>query len=205
MHQKISALQFLNMGILVKVSGADCIFLALLCLILPFDWMIAAVTAGAFHELCHILAVRLTGGTIYDLKIGANGAVMDVSCRSVARELICALAGPVGSLSLLFFAEYIPKIALCGMVQGIYNLLPVYPLDGGRAISCAAGMLLSPETSEKICSIIKWVTILLVTSAGIWGTFGADLGLMPVFLSIFLLSRAMTGKFPCKQGKQRVQ
>lgn len=130
---------------------------------------------------------------------------MDVSCRSFGSELICALAGPAGSIALLLLAEYMPKVAICGMVQGIYNLLPVYPLDGGRALTSAAGMLFSPNTAEKVCSAIKWVTILLVIAAGIWGTLGADLGLLPVILSMFLLSRAMTGKFPCKQGKQRVQ
>lgn len=193
------------MGIPVNHSGGGCIFLALLCLILPLDWMIAAITAGAFHELCHVLAVKLTGGTIYDLKIGTEGAVMDVSCQSFGSELICALAGPAGSISLLLFAEYMPKVAICGMVQGIYNLLPVYPLDGGRALSSAARMLFSQETAETICSVIKWVTILLVIYAGIWGTLGTGLGVLPAFLSMFLLSRATTGKIPCKHGKQRVQ
>lgn len=60
---------------------------------------------------------------------------------SPGRELLCVLAGPAVSFSLLALARFFPRIAICGLVQGIYNLLPIYPLDGGKALRCMVSLL----------------------------------------------------------------
>lgn len=187
------------MDIRVDVSGTGCIFLALLCLVLPLDWLLAALAAALVHELCHIAAVIASGGKIYSLNIGTKGMMMEASPMEPWQRLFCTLTGPAGSLLLLAFSEYIPKTALCGLVQGLYNLIPVYPLDGGRALSCLTGMLFSPDRAQRICTGVKWAVFLIITAAGIYGTFGAGLGVMPVLGAVFCLWRAVQGKIPCKE------
>lgn len=193
------------MDIRVEYSGTACVFLALLCLVLPLDWLLAALTAAVFHELCHVIAVIFTGGNIYSLRIDTNGAVMEASMMEPWQELVCILAGPAGSLSLLALSKYIPKTALCGLVQGLFNLIPVSPLDGGRALKCMTGMLFSSKTANRICNGVKWAVLFLIAAAGICGTFAMKLGIMPALTAVFFLSRAMTGKIPCKEGKVGVQ
>ena len=60
---------------------------------------------------------------------------------SPGRELICILAGPAASLLLLCLARIFPRVAICGLIQGCYNLLPIAPLDGGRALHCLLSLL----------------------------------------------------------------
>lgn len=126
----------------ISISPSACAMAALTILLLPLRWIFAAFFAAAFHEICHILAVYLCGGRIQQLTIGDRGAVMYAKHMPIRKSILCVLAGPLGSLLLVLLLRWMPRVAICGLFHGIYNLLPIYPLDGGRAIRC-------------ICSAIK--------------------------------------------------
>ena len=123
-------------NIRLTVSPSACILAAMLILLLPLRWVFAAIFAAAFHEACHVLAVYLCGGTVRRICVGNRGAVIRADALPTGKELICILAGPIGSLLLVLFVRWIPRIALCGLFHAFYNLLPIYPLDGGRALRC---------------------------------------------------------------------
>ena len=118
----------------LQISPAACVWAAFLFLLLPLKWIFAAMIAATFHELFHILAVRLCGGKLGALTIGDRGAVLQTGDLSSGKSLLCSLAGPLGSFLLVIFLRQIPRIAICALIQGIYNLLPIYPLDGGRVL-----------------------------------------------------------------------
>jgi stage IV sporulation protein FB len=154
------------MDIRVDFSGTDWILLALLCLILPLDWMAAGIGAAVVHETSHALAVKLLGGDILWIRIGIGGAVMQVSETDECKKLISILAGPAGSFLLLLLCNSFPKLALCGLVQGAYNLLPIYPLDGGRALQCLLTILFSPPKAKKVMACVTWICKILLLIFG---------------------------------------
>ena len=83
----------------VRVDVSACLMGAFLLLTLPLNWLLSALAAAAFHELCHGAAILLLGGRIWGVRIGAGGAVMETEPLSSGKELVCALAGPAGTSS----------------------------------------------------------------------------------------------------------
>lgn len=119
-----------------KLSFPACILGALMLLVLPLRWMLAWAVAAALHELGHLVAVCLLGGRVLEIRAGARGMVMETVPMKPWQTILATAAGPGVSLSLVLLCRWMPRTALCGLAQGLYNLLPIYPLDGGRIVRC---------------------------------------------------------------------
>lgn len=175
------------------VEGRSLILGALLVLILPLPWLAAGVLAAAWHEICHALAVKAAGAKVLSLRVGLWGMRMETSPLEKIPGALCALAGPAGSLTLLLLRPWMPQLAAWGLLQGTFNLLPIFPLDGGRALG-----LLAPRVSawaERFA--ILALAILALYGAIQWGT-----GMYPM---LAVAGLALGRKKPCKSRHLRVQ
>ena len=171
------------------VSGGAWIVLAFALVLLPLKWLIAAVVAASFHEHCHIFAIMLMGGEVKSFRVGAGGAEIHTDSMSAGKEFFSTLAGPLGGLCLLFLVRWFPRVAVCAGIQSLYNLLPVYPLDGGRALYCAARWVLPPGKAEIMCEVVCNVCLCGIVILGIYGTVCLHLGFLPVLMALALLIR----------------
>jgi len=127
--------------------------LAFSFLVFPVKWILGWVVAIAVHECCHYIALRLLSVQIWNVYIGLFGAKMHTDSMPAFTEFLCALAGPLGSLLLLFLSKQFPYVAICALSQCIFNLLPVNTLDGGRMLCCIVSLFLREETAQKVCRI----------------------------------------------------
>ena len=175
----------------LQISAGALVFFAALILLLPLNWLGAAILAAMVHELFHFGAVCLFGGRIRSITICGRGVVMVADPMQPLGQLVSTLAGPIGSLSLLLIARWMPRTAICGFVQGIFNLLPLMPLDGGRILQSLLQQFLSPPLAKRAFSysqkgfgIIFAACIVLLAVR-----FGGFL-LIPAF---FLLPRLLFG------------
>lgn len=172
-----------------ETAAGALIGLALGFLILPLRWLLAALAAGAFHEFCHWAAVRLCGGQVGKFQLSGSGAVMEAENLSRGKEFICTLAGPLGGLLLLLISKWFPAIAVCGLLQSAYNLLPIYPLDGGRALRCCAGLLFSPKIAHHIVIWTERLCLTAIIVTAIYAAVFLKLGIMPVLLAAALFAK----------------
>lgn len=119
-------------------------FLVLLtaAFLLDHDGIFALCFAAAvLHELGHLAAVYACGGRVQTITLGADGGCIRHGRLTNAGERITALAGPAVNLAVTLACAVLPaawateRLVLftgANLALGLYNLLPVRPLDGGR-------------------------------------------------------------------------
>lgn len=108
--------------------------LALMLLLFPLKFLAGVLIAALVHECGHLLAIRLTGGQVLSIRLRAGGAEIEMAPMNPGKEALCALAGPVMGALTIFAWNWFPELAVAGLVQTVFNLIPVYPLDGGRLV-----------------------------------------------------------------------
>ena len=118
----------------VVIDGGFWPVLGLMVLLFPVRFLAGVLLAAFIHELGHILAVKLSGGRVLAIRLRSCGARIEASPLPPGRAALCALAGPAAGALTIFAYKTFPELALAGLVQTVFNLLPVYPLDGGRAL-----------------------------------------------------------------------
>lgn len=182
---------------MIRFQPSALILMAALILLLPLDWMLAALSAAAVHELGHLVAIKAFGRHPVSISVGMLGAIIHTGPLTNKAEFLCAAAGPCASLMLLFLCRLSPKLALCGLIQGMFNLIPLYPLDGGRMLLCLLRRC-SPRRAEKMFSIVqRLIQFAFLAFSLLIGIRGKS-GFVPFLFCITVLSRLLLSKIPCK-------
>ena len=183
----------------IQVDPGFCLLLAGLLLLVPLPWILAAMAAAGFHELCHIFVILLLNGSFHSLSLGSSGARIRTGRLDTQKEFLSAAAGPAGSFLLGFlFLHTLPKLALCALCQGSFNLLPLYPLDGGRMLSCLLRMLWGRQKGDRLRRIIQRAVLCLILTVGFGLSIYPGFRLYPALLSLILVYKLKN--IPCQDG-----
>ncbi|MBQ7346102.1 MAG: hypothetical protein IJW45_08610 [Oscillospiraceae bacterium] len=185
-------------------KGIALVFLALCVLSVPLQWIIAALVAGVVHELSHYLMIKACGGRVTGFQAGIGRATMEARGLSEGSELLCALAGPVGGVCLLLLGRWFPRLAICGALQSIFNLLPIYPLDGGRMLRSCLVMILG-DGGERVCHLVGRSVLVILCAIGIYLGFVLRWGVVCLMICGWIVVRAIYEKIPCKAGTYSLQ
>lgn len=178
------------------------------------------------HEIAHSLVARAKGLTINRIVLFLFGGVSDLQeePKSPGTELVMAIVGPLTSLVLglvflvlgTFLADGLTNFASAGPVPtlflwlgpinillGIFNLIPGFPLDGGRVLrsilwAVTGNLKQATRWSSFIGQGLGWLFIITGVAMALGVTvplLGAGLfsGLWLVFIGWFLSTMAAHG------------
>ncbi|MEO0863126.1 MAG: site-2 protease family protein [Pseudomonadota bacterium] len=164
------------------------------------------------HELAHALTARRYGVETRGITLFLFGGVAELSkepTRAI-HEFWIALAGPAMSFLLAFVfwviagmgvlmlgagpaTEVVGYLALINFVLAVFNLLPAFPLDGGRILRAwlwhrGGDMLAATEKAAQAGATLAYGLILL----GVLALFqGAMIGgFWQILLGVFVLAAA---------------
>ena len=155
------------------------------------------------HEVCHVLVARLYGIHTSEIVMFPIGGVSRMESQPKARqELLIALAGPginliIGVVLLAAQSDFLPleklsvptdanlveRIALGNLLLGVFNLLPAYPMDGGRILRSLIA-LRKPE--DEATQIAAAAGRFLAIAMGLFGLLSQNFVLVFVALFVYL-------------------
>ena len=145
----------------VYINGNFYILLAFGVLTFPLQWLLAWMVSVAVHETGHLLSMKLCGIRAEALVISGFGA--RIRAQDLGKhEWLCALAGPIAGFTLLLFARWIPRVAVCALIHSIFNLLPVYPMDGGRFLRSVLLLFLPESAAVSISRLVSFMSLAIL-------------------------------------------
>lgn len=135
------------------------------------------------HEFGHLLAGLLLGMKPEKMEIMPYGVSISFKLtpkdynKKIKRgnqlelkKIIVALAGPITNVMIMIIVLQMNlnvvlslMILYANLLLILFNLLPIYPLDGGRVIKGILHICLGKVKAEKYTNHISFVTLLVVT------------------------------------------
>lgn len=142
------------------------------------DAALISFFSAFFHELGHLFAIKKLGGKIKNIEFGAFGGRITLrgeNCLSLKGEAVAAFAGPAVNfifaaiffISIVFTENDVFVLPLAiNLGMGLFNLLPVSTLDGGRIFSALLHMCLSERNCDIILNTVSVIFLLIILFFG---------------------------------------
>jgi Zn-dependent protease len=169
------------------------------------------------HELAHALVARAFGIPVRTISLFLLGGMAHITRESPSprAEFLIAIAGPAASLTVGLVAALLswslwdvaPPVAALGLwlatmniPLAIFNLVPAYPLDGGRVLRAVlwfAGQDL--RWGSTVAARVGQVAAVGLLFSGVWilfdGSGGALSGLWLIMIAWFMYAGAASSQY----------
>jgi stage IV sporulation protein FB len=137
-------------------------------------WLVVIFGCVVAHELAHSLVARRRGAEVDEILLFPLGGVSRLRHLpdSPADELAIAIAGPLTSIGLgvaalglalarghaltvdLLTGDWLLRFAWLNLLLGVFNLLPAFPLDGGRVLRALLERSRDVESATRVATRI---------------------------------------------------
>lgn len=139
----------------------------------------ASLTFSLLHEFAHRFTAIKLGYTPEKISFGLFGGVLHVREGMIKprHELLIHLSGPffnivtaiiLYGLYLYFYLPWLVPVILANAVLALYNLMPFYPLDGGKISDLYMAVFLGYGLSRKISRFFSLIFAIFLFFFGIY-------------------------------------
>ncbi len=183
-------------------------------LLLGFIAAILLFVSVLLHELAHSLVARARGLPVKSIVLFIFGGVSNIEQEPEhpGVEFQMAFVGPLVSLLIgvlcyvLFLSlrgvnspleSLLLYLAVSNVLLGVFNLLPGFPLDGGRVLHSILWKITGKvQTATRVVTLVGLALAYLIILWGIFQFFNgsAFVGLIIIFTGWFLLNAAQSAR-----------
>ncbi|MGN0798051.1 MAG: M50 family metallopeptidase [Christensenellales bacterium] len=154
-----------------------------------------------FHEYSHAYMAKKLGYNLQNIKLIPFGICLNLNSNSLSPtdEIKIAIAGPLCNFILCAFviavwwvfpATYNVTNLFCyaNFVTATFNLLPAFPLDGGRVLHGVSVMCVGQNKASKICKISSVILCVALFMLFVASFFVAQANFTYLFVIFCLLT-----------------
>jgi Zn-dependent protease/predicted transcriptional regulator len=180
--------------------------------LLGFFASILLFVSVLIHEFMHSVVARARGIHVKYIVLFIFGGVstFEQEAKTPGTEFLVAIVGPLTSLFIgaVAYLLLIPLhgapsaayailsyLAIVNVLLGLFNLIPGFPLDGGRVLRGIIWFISgNARLATNVTTIIGQIIAYLFILGGIWWLFSGDIldGIWLGFIGWFLLSAAQS-------------
>ena len=156
------------------------------------DFFIALTVAVILHELAHALMAKHLGAVVSRITLTPFGGALNLQTKILTshQKSLIYLTGPVASLLFSLLSGvmvwlfptifgYLEYLVVANFLVGVINLIPIYPLDGGKVLAERI-----PAKIIYLWSDLSFVIVLIMALVfkNWWWTFFAIMMLLQINL-----------------------
>ena len=199
----------------IPVAVNPLFFLLVIILAIGQNTLIESVIVGVVviialltHEFGHALTARHYNIDSSIILTGLGGVTPLKKTPNRKQSFIITLAGPLSGLVLggvsygiiWLLLRYLPEVQttnlvfflwqmfMINLIWGIFNLLPIYPMDGGKLLSALLARFCSPKVAPKAAIVIS-----MLFCVALLGYFFIQKNVFMILIGLYLLMINFTG------------
>lgn len=168
--------------------------LFLLFFAVPRHYAFAVLTSVLLHELGHLAAASLLGGSARAVRLMPTGVSISLSpAPSYWHEIIIASAGPLMNLLYLTALPFLPitlqdSVRATTLTLMTLNLLPIKTMDGGRILHAILSLFFGENTAEKAIDITTALALSALWILSLYIFFYSGVNFMLLLFCAYLFS-----------------
>ena len=189
----------------IKLNLNIFLFIVLFFLTGQLEIYALVMVFALIHELSHLICGVILGFKVNTLRIMPFGFSIEFesvvedynnkirkSNMIAVKKIIIALAGPLINLIIVIFGIIFNvdmNIVYSNFLILIFNLLPIYPLDGGRTLKNVLKILVGNRKANKYINTVNNVfTIILTMLASILIVVYKNIAILAILIVIWSMT-----------------